>query len=99
MNRTKSVNKFIRLKAKTRESRGKQMPPLKNVSGSYGEAVIRWKKKQQQQQIHRTEGKGKGPKAKHLGRVELHEQRKVRVPSAKIALLLSKAFQEPSHHI
>ena len=61
------------------------------------------KKKQQQQQIHRTEGKGKGkgkgPKAKHLGRVELHEQRKVRVPSAKIALLLSKAFQEPSHHI
>lgn len=73
--------------------------PLKNVSGSYGEAVIRWKKKKQQQQIHRTEGKGKGPKAKHLGRVELHEQRKVRVPSAKIALLLSKAFQEPSHHI
>lgn len=76
--------------------------PLKNVSGSYGEAVIRWKKKKQQQ-IHRTEGKGKGkgkgPKAKHLGRVELHEQRKVRVPSAKIALLLSKAFQEPSHHI
>lgn len=71
---------------------------LKNVSGSYGEAVIRWKKKQQQQ-IHRTEGKGKGPKAKHLGRVELHEQRKVRVPSAKIALLLSKAFQELSHHI
>lgn len=74
---------------------------LKNVSGSYGEAVIRWKQQQQQQQIHRTEGKGKGkgPKAKHLGRVELHEQRKVRVPSAKIALLLSKAFQEPSHHI
>lgn len=74
---------------------------LKNVSGSYGEAVIRWKKKKkkQQQQIHRTEGKGKGPKAKHLGRVELYEQRKVRVPSAKIALLLSKAFQEPSHHI
>lgn len=58
-------------------------------------------KKKKKQQIHRTEGKGKGkgPKAKHLGRVELHEQRKVRVPSAKIALLLSKAFQEPSHHI
>lgn len=42
MNRTKCVNKFIRLKAKTLESRGKQMPPLKMYQG---EAVIRLNKK------------------------------------------------------
>lgn len=98
MNRTKCVNKFIRLKAKTLESRGKQMPPLKMYQG---EAVIRLNKKKNNNnnKYIGLRAKAKALKQSTSGESELHEQRKVRVPSAKIALLLSKAFQEPSHHI
>lgn len=34
MNRTKCVNKLIRLEVKTWESRGKQMPPFKMNQGA-----------------------------------------------------------------